>query len=59
MTETTDQFLAMRSAWVAKGRPSDMGDPYWRSVVSSAADRVAVDFGYVRPAPVAPLVVLR
>lgn len=56
MSETIEEFMASREAWVEKGRPADMADPYWRSVVAQRADREAEARGYVVAAPVEPLV---
>lgn len=43
-----DEFLSLRAAWVAKGRPADPTDPYWASVLASQ--------DAPRPTWVAPLV---
>jgi hypothetical protein len=44
-------FFTARTEWVRKGRPADLADPYWASVVAAQAAP--------RPTVVEPLVVLR
>lgn len=37
--QPTNDFLAMRQAWIEKGRLADTSDPYWASVLEAEAER--------------------
>jgi hypothetical protein len=34
-TNNIESFDSLRAAWVAKGRPADIADPYWASVIAA------------------------